>query len=88
MWQKSNETDFLLTMNFILFTNQGYPLQNSSLGQLQSHSSGFAKLYTKFDGTTLLKLLPVHFRNAPHKHNCTSDALNNLVATVASSNLC
>ena len=34
VWQKSNETDFLLTMNFILFTNQGYPLQNSSLGQL------------------------------------------------------
>ena len=27
VWQKSNETDFLLTMNFILFTNQGYPLQ-------------------------------------------------------------
>jgi hypothetical protein len=25
-------------MNFILFTNQGYPLQNSSLGQL--HSDG------------------------------------------------
>ena len=38
MWQKSNETDFLLTMNFILFTNQDYPLQNSSLGQL--HSDG------------------------------------------------
>ena len=36
--QKSNENDFLLTMNFILFTNQGYPLQNSSLGQL--HSDG------------------------------------------------
>jgi len=36
MWQKSNETDFLLTMDFILFTNQGYPLQNSSLGQLHS----------------------------------------------------
>ena len=32
VWQKSNETDFLLTTNFILFTNQGYPLQNSSLG--------------------------------------------------------
>jgi len=31
-----NETDFLLTMNFILFTNQGYRLQNSSLGQLHS----------------------------------------------------
>ena len=27
-----------LNMNFILFTNQGYPLQNSSLGQL--HSDG------------------------------------------------
>ena len=38
MLQKSNETDFLLTINFILFTNQGYPLQNSSLGQL--HSNG------------------------------------------------
>jgi len=38
VWQESNETDFLLTMNFILFTNQGYPLQNISLGQL--HSEG------------------------------------------------
>ena len=38
VWHKSNETDFLLTMNFILFANQGYPLQNSSLGQL--HSDG------------------------------------------------
>ena len=38
MWQKSNETDFLLTVNFILFTNQGYPLQNSSLEQ--PHSDG------------------------------------------------
>jgi len=38
VWQESNETDFLLTMNFTIFTNQGYPLQNSSLGQL--HSDG------------------------------------------------
>ena len=37
VWQKSNESDFLLTMNFILFTNQGYLLQNSSLGQLHSN---------------------------------------------------
>jgi len=36
VWQKDNETDLLLTMNFILFTNQGYPLRNSSLGQLHS----------------------------------------------------
>jgi len=35
----------------------------------------------------LLKLLPVHFRNAPHKHNFTLNALNNRVAIVASSNL-
>ena len=38
VWQKSNETDFLLSMNFIIFTNQGHPLQNGSLGQL--HSDG------------------------------------------------
>jgi hypothetical protein len=38
LWQKSNETDFLLTMNIVPFTNQGYPLQNSSLGQL--HNDG------------------------------------------------
>jgi len=38
VWQKNNETDFLLIMNFILFTKQGNPLQNSSLGQL--HSDG------------------------------------------------
>jgi len=35
----------------------------------------------------LLKLLPVHFRNARQKHNFTSDVLNNRVRTVASSNL-
>jgi len=35
----------------------------------------------------LLKHLLVHFRNAPHKHNFTSDALNNRVATVASWNV-
>ena len=35
---KNNETDFLLTMNFILFTNQRYPLQNSPLGKL--HNDG------------------------------------------------
>ena len=52
-----------------------------------SHSSGFAKLYTKFYGTTLLNLLPVHFLNAPHKHNFTSDVSNNRIAAVASSNL-
>ena len=36
--RKVMRLDFLLTMNFSLFTNQGYPLQNSSLGHL--HSAG------------------------------------------------
>jgi hypothetical protein len=36
VWQKNTETDFLLTMNFNIFTKQGYPLQNNSLGQLYS----------------------------------------------------
>jgi hypothetical protein len=31
VWQKINET-FLLTMNFILFTNQGYPFKIVPLG--------------------------------------------------------
>jgi hypothetical protein len=38
VWQKSNETDFIFTVNFILFTKQGYFLQNSHLGQL--HGDG------------------------------------------------
>jgi len=42
VWHKSNETDFLLTMNVILFTNQGYHLQNSSLGQLHSDGGVFS----------------------------------------------
>ena len=36
--KKINGSDFLLTMNFIPYTNQVYRLQNSSLGQL--HSDG------------------------------------------------
>ena len=43
--QKSNEIDFLLTMNFNLFTNQGYPLQNSSLWQLQTTTEALFPLF-------------------------------------------
>ena len=32
MWHKSNETDFILTVNFIIFTNQGYPFKIVPLG--------------------------------------------------------
>jgi len=55
-WQKSNETDFLLTINFILFTNQGYPLQNSSLGQLHS-DGGVVSIVHSSAGRLLLKYL-------------------------------
>jgi len=40
VWQKRNETDFLLTMNFFLFKNQGFPLQNTILvGPLGSYTA-------------------------------------------------
>jgi len=59
VWQKSNETDFLLTMNFILFTNQGYPLQNSSIGQLHS-GGGVVCIVRSSAGRLLLVYLSAH----------------------------
>ena len=56
VWQKSNETDFLLTMNFILFTNQGYPLQTSSLGQRHS-DGGVVSIVRSSAGRLLLEYL-------------------------------
>jgi len=56
VWQKSNETDFILTMNFILFRNQGYPLQNSSLGQLHSEG-GVVSIVRSSAGRLLLVYL-------------------------------
>ena len=56
VWQKSNETDFLLTVNFILFTNQGYPLQNSSLGQLHG-DGGVLFIVRSSTGRLLLEYL-------------------------------
>ena len=56
VWQKSNETDFLLTINFILFTNQGYALQNSSLGQLHS-DGGVVSIVRSSAGRLLLVYL-------------------------------
>jgi hypothetical protein len=54
VWQKSN--DFLLTLNFIPFTNQGYPLQNSSLGQLHSNR-GVVSIVRSSAGKLLLEYL-------------------------------
>jgi len=56
VWQKSNETDFLLTKNFVHFTNQGYPLQNSSLGQLHS-DEGIVSIVCRSAGRLLLVYL-------------------------------
>ena len=56
VWQKSNETDFLLTMNFIIFTNQGCPLQNSSLGQLHING-GVVSIVRSSAGRLLLVYL-------------------------------
>ena len=56
VWQKSNENDFLLTMNFILFTNQGYSLRNSSLGQLHS-DGGVVSIVHGSAGRLLLEYL-------------------------------
>ena len=54
--QKSNETDFLLTMNFILFTNEGYPLLNSSIGQLHG-DGGVVSIVRSSAGRLLLEYL-------------------------------
>ena len=59
LWQKGNETDFLLTMNFILFTNQGYPLQNSSLGQLHS-DGGVVSIVRSSAGRLLQEYFSAH----------------------------
>ena len=53
VWQISNETDFLLTMNLILFTNQGYPLQNSFIGQLHC-DGGVVSIFRSSAGRLLL----------------------------------
>jgi hypothetical protein len=56
VWQKSNETDFLLTMNCILFTKKKvYLLQNSSLGQLYS-KGGIVSIVCSSAGRLLLLL--------------------------------
>ena len=49
-------TDFLLTMSFILFTNQGYPLRKSSLGQPHS-DGGVVSIVRSSAGRLLLEYL-------------------------------
>ena len=56
VWQKTNESVILLTMNFIIFTNQGYPLQNGTLGQLYSEG-GVVSIVCSSAGKLLLVYL-------------------------------
>lgn len=56
LWQKRNEADVLLTMNFILFTNQGYPLQSSFLGQLHT-DGGVVSIVRQLVGYVLLDII-------------------------------
>ena len=70
VWQKRNETDFLLTMNYILFTNQGYLLQNSPLGQLHNDGGvvsivGSNAGFTKFRGSVKITGYPIHLPVSP-----------------------
>jgi hypothetical protein len=53
------ENDFLLIINYILFTNQVYPLQNSSLGQLHSNG-GLVSIVGSGAGRLLLEYLSAH----------------------------
>jgi len=46
-------------MNIILFTSQGYPLQNSSLGQLHS-DGGIVSIVHSSAGRLLLEYLAAH----------------------------
>jgi len=76
VWQKSNETDFLLTVNFILFTNQGYPLQNSSLGQLHS-DGGVVSIVHSIAGRLLLEYLSARrFRSSGYYPKYQNGALS------------
>jgi hypothetical protein len=55
--QKINKPDILLTINYILFTNQGYPLQNIFLVQLHS-DGGAVSIVRSSAGRRLLEYLP------------------------------
>ena len=76
VWQKSNETDFLLTMNFILFTNQGYPLQNSSLGQLRSDGGVVSILHSSAGRLLLVYLSARQLRSSAYYPKYQNGALS------------
>jgi len=54
-------------MNFILFTNKGYPFQNSSLGQLHS-DGGVVSIVRSSAGRLLLVCLSARLLRCPGYH--------------------
>ena len=77
VWQKSNETEFLLTMDSIHFTNQAYPLQNSSLGQLHS-DGGVVSIVRSSAGRLLLVYLSARrLRSSGYYPKYENGALSN-----------
>ena len=77
VWQKSNETDFLLTMNFILFTNQGYTLQNNSLGHLHNDGGVVSIVRSSVGRLLLVYLSALWLRSSGYYPNYQNGALSN-----------
>ena len=79
MWQKSNGTDFLLTMNFILFHKSKLSLKNSSLGQLHS-DGGVVSIVRSSAGRLLLVYLSARrLRSSGYYPKYQNGALSQLV---------
>ena len=76
VWQKSKKTDFLLTMNFILFTNQDYPLQSSSLGQLHSDGGIFSIVRSSAGRLLLVYLSARRLRSSGYYSEYQNGALS------------
>jgi hypothetical protein len=70
VWQKSNETDFLLTMTFILFTNQ------SSLGQLHSNEGVVSIVHSSPRKLLLKYLLARRLRSSGYYPKYQNDTLS------------
>ena len=76
VWQKSNETEFLLTMNFILFTNQGYTLQNSSLGSYTATEALFPFFVARAGSLLLVYLSARRLRSSGYYPKYQNGALS------------
>ena len=76
LWQESNETDFLLTMKFVLFTNEGYTLQNSSLWQLHRDGGVVSSVRSSAGRLQLVYLSARRLRSSGYNPKYQNDALS------------